>query len=147
MVTRLQPQWLPAVWTQLPFPRFLDDDEGSDAAGHWSFAIVALERDGRVALPPSARAVVAACASPRALTRGEFVLRPGDAGRPVRIDGRGLLVPCWLRDAAGPAASLSVGTRREPDDEPVVLLAPPRLLAGFADALVGNHIHSLASPR
>lgn len=138
MVTRLQPQWLPAVWTQLPFPRFLDDDEGTDASGHWSFAIVALERDGRVALPPSARAVVAAWASPRALTRGEFVLlRPGDAGRPVRIDGRGrLVVPYWLRDAAGPAASLFVGTRREPDDKPIVLLAPPRLLAGFADALV-----------
>ncbi len=140
MVTGLQPQWLPAVWGQPSFPRFLDDDDGSDAAGRWSFAIVALERDGRVTLPLAARAVVGAWESPRALTRGEFVLlRPGAAGRPVRIGGRGrLMVPCWLRDAAGSAASLLIGTRTEPDDEPVVLLAPTRLLAGFADALVGE---------
>lgn len=138
MVFRLESQWLPTVWTQLPFPRFLDDV--TDGAERWSFAVVALERAGRVRLPPAARAAVGECASLRASTRGDVVvLRGGGAGRPVMIDGRGrLVVPCWLRDAAGPAASLLIGTRTEPDDEPIVLLAPPRLLAGFADALMGE---------
>ena len=139
MVFRPEPQWLPTVWTQLPFPRFLDEDV-ADGADRWCFAIVVLERAGRVRLPPAARAAIGECASLRASTRGEVVLlRGGGGGRAVTIDGRGrLVVPCWLRDAAGPAMSLVIGTRRELDDEPIVLLAPPRLLAGFADALVGE---------
>ncbi len=48
-------------------------------------------------------------------------------------------MPCWLRDAADPAASLLVGTRTELGAEPAMLLAPPRLLVGgWVDALVGE---------
>ena len=112
------------------------------AANRWSFAIVALERNGRVTLPAAARHALDECASLRAVARGEIVLvGPGAAGRPVTIDGRGrLVVPCWLRGAAEPAGSLLVGTRAMRDVEPIALLAPPRLLAGFADALVGGAV-------
>jgi hypothetical protein len=67
------------------------------------------------------------------------LLRCGGAGRHVVVDGRGRVVlPCWLRDVAEPAASLLVGARRGGDAGPLVLLASPRLLAGFADELVGE---------
>ena len=57
----------------------------------------------------------------------------------LTIDERGrMVVPCWLRDAVSPDGSLLVGTGTEHDGEPVVLLAPPRLLCGFADAMVGE---------
>ena len=141
MMTRLQPHWPSTTWRQLPLPHLWnDDDDDGGGANRWSFAIVALQRNGRVTLPAAARYALDGCASLRAVPRGEIVLvGPGAAGRPVTIDGRGrLVVPCWLRGAAEPAGSLLVGTRAMRDVEPIVLLAPPRLLAGFADALVGE---------
>jgi hypothetical protein len=66
------------------------------------------------------------------------VLRGGGGGRAVALDGRGrIVVPRWLRAAAEPDEALLVGTGTAKDG-PVVLLAPVRLLGGFADALVGE---------
>ncbi len=139
MVTRLQPLWFPELWTQLPLPRLFDDDEDV-GTGRWSFAIVTIERSGRVTLPAAARVAIEDRASLRLSSLGEVaLLRCGGGGRPVSIDERGrVVVPCWLRDAADPEGSLLVGTGVEHDSEPVVLLAPPRLLCGFADAMVGD---------
>ena len=87
-------------------------------------------------LPPAARAAVEGCVALRVVTRGEVVLlRAGGAGRRVVVDGRGrVVVPCWLRDAA----SVLVGSRTGGGAGPVVVRAPPRLLAGLADELVGE---------
>jgi hypothetical protein len=76
----------------------------------------------------------------RLSARGEVaLLRDGGGGRAVAVDSRGrILMPCWLRDDAGPKGSLLVGTGTATDGGPVVLLAPPRLLGGFADAMVGE---------
>jgi hypothetical protein len=139
-VTRLRPDWFPERWTQLPLPRLLDDDEGAGGAERWAFAIVRIERTGRVMLPAEARAAIAGGGSLRVSARGEVaLLRGGGGGRPVTVDGRGrMVVPCWLRDATGPDGSLLVGTGTGHDDEPVVLFVPPRLLCGFADAMVGE---------
>ena len=90
--------------------------------------------------PAAARAPVGDHSSLRASTRGEVVvLRCDGPGRPVAVDERGrLIVPRWLRDATGGDGSLLVGSRTGHDAEPVVLLAPTRLLAGAAEALVGE---------
>jgi hypothetical protein len=48
------------------------------------------------------------------------------------------VVPCWLRDAVGPDGSLLVGTGTDHVGRAVVLFAPPRLLCGYADAMVGE---------
>jgi hypothetical protein len=139
MMTRLRPHWFPELWTQLPLPRLFDDDD-VDGAGRWSFAIVTIERSGRVTLPAVARSAFEGRVSLRLSSRGEVaLLRCGGGGRPVAVGARGrFVVPCWLRDAADPEGSLLVGTGTEHDGEPVVLLASPRLLSGFADAMVGK---------
>ena len=49
-MTRPRPDWFPERWTQLSLPR-LDADEEVGATPSWSFAIVTIERTGRVALP------------------------------------------------------------------------------------------------
>jgi hypothetical protein len=139
MVTRLRPHWFPQLWTQLPLPRLFDDDD-VDGAGRWSFAIVTIERSGRVTLPAVARGAIEGRVSLRLSSRGEVaLLRCGGLGRPVAVGGRGrIVVPSWLRDASGPEGSLLVGTGTEHDGDPVVLFAPSRLLSGFADAMVGE---------
>lgn len=140
MVTRLRAHWFPELWTQLPLPRLFDDDEDAGGSGRWSFAIVTIERSGRVTLPAVARAAIEGRVSLRLLSRGEVaLLRCGGGGRPVALDGRGrIVVPCWLRGVTDLEGSLLVGTGTECDGEPVVLLAPPCLLSGFADAMVGD---------
>jgi bifunctional DNA-binding transcriptional regulator/antitoxin component of YhaV-PrlF toxin-antitoxin module len=139
MMTRLRPHWFPELWTQLPLPRLFDDDD-VDGAGRWSFAIVTIERSGRVTLPAVARSAFEGRVSLRLSSRGEVaLLRCGGGGRPVAVGARGrFVVPCWLRDAADPERSLLVGTGTDHDGEPVVLFAPLRLLWGFADAMVGE---------
>ena len=99
-----------------------------------------IECSGRVALPAAARTATEGCSSLRVSSHGEVaVLRCSGGGRAVTVDGRGrFVVPCWLREAADPEGSLLVGTGTDHDSEPVVLLAPPRLLCGFADAMVGE---------
>ena len=136
-MTRVQPVWGVAGWKQLSLPLLSDDEDG---AVRWSFAIVALQRAGRVTLPPAARAALGGCGSPRMAVRGEVVLvRGGGAGRRVTVDGRGrVVVPCWLRDAAEPSGSILVAARSGGDAGPLVVLAPSRLLAGVADELVGE---------
>ncbi len=126
-------------WTQLRLPRLLDDDP-VDGASRWSFAIVTVERTGRVTLPAAARAAMKPCVTLRLSTRGEVVvLLNGGAGRTVALDGRGrLVVPRWLAEAADPAAGLLVATHIDHDGAPVMVLAPPRLLVGMVEALVGE---------
>lgn len=138
MVTRRWPYLLPERWTQLSLPRLFDDEDVG--LGRWSFAIVRIERCGRVMLPAAARLAIQGRASMRVSSRSEVaLLRCGGAGRPVAIDQRGrVVVPCWLRDAADPERSLLVGTGTGHDGEPVVLLSPPRVLCGLADAMVGD---------
>ena len=140
MVTRLWPYRTPELWTQLPLPRLFGDEDDVGDALRWSFAIVTIERAGRVTLPAVARTAVEGPVVLRLSSRGEVaLLRDGGGGRPVAVDGRGrVVVPCWLRDAADPTGSLLVGTGTGPDGEPVVLFAPLRLLCGFADAMVGD---------
>lgn len=141
-MARPRPHWFPDVWAQLPLPQMSDDDDEDrvEGTGRWSFAVVTLEPSGRLTLPAAARAAVDDRSSLRASTRGEVVvLRCDSPGRPVAVDGRGrLVVPRWLRDAAGPDGALLVGVRPGHDDGPVVLLAPTRLLAAAADVLVGE---------
>jgi hypothetical protein len=123
----------------LSLPRLLDDDDDVCSC-RWAFAIVTIEQSGWVTLPARARTVVPACGSLRLSSRGEVaVLRAGGGGRVVVVGGRGrIIVPCWLRDAARPDGSLLVATGAAADGGPIVLLAPPRLLCGFADAMVGE---------
>jgi hypothetical protein len=140
-VTRLRLDWFPERWTQLPLPRLLeDDDEDAGGPGRWSFAIVTIECTGRVTLTAEARAAFEVPASLRLSARGEVALvRRGGGGRPVTVDGRGrFVVPFWLRDAAEPDGSLPAATGNALDGEAVVLRVPPRLLCGFADAMVGE---------
>lgn len=140
-MTRLMPQWFPEVWTQLPLPQLGDsDDEGLGGLDRWSFAIVGLEVNGRLRLPATAHRAFAGSGSLWMSMAGEAVLiRSDGTGRAVNIDERGrLCVPCWFRDATGPARLVLVAARTAGDADPVVVLAPPRLLAGFADALVGG---------
>jgi hypothetical protein len=119
-------------------PRLFGDD-GVDDAAKWSFAIVTVERAGRVTLPAVARTAIEGT-DLRLSSRGEVaLLRAGGGGRPGAVDGRGrIVVPCWLRDAAYPEGRLLVGTGTGQDAEPIVLFAPLRLLWGFADAMVGD---------
>jgi DNA-binding transcriptional regulator/RsmH inhibitor MraZ len=100
-VIRLRPDWFPERWTQLPLPR-LDDDEDAGATPRWSFAIVTIERTGRLAVPAPARAAFEGRRSLRLSARGEFALLScGGEGRAKALDGRGRrVVPRWLRDAA-----------------------------------------------
>jgi bifunctional DNA-binding transcriptional regulator/antitoxin component of YhaV-PrlF toxin-antitoxin module len=139
-VTRPRPDWFPEQWTQLSLPRLDEDDVDASATQRWSLAIVTIERTGRVALPAAARAAVAGRESLRVSARGEVaLLRRGGGGRAVAVDGRGrIVVPRWLRTAAEPDGTLLVGIGTDHDGEPIVLLAPPRLLDGFADAVVGE---------
>jgi hypothetical protein len=138
-VTRPRPDWFPERWTQLSLPQLLDDED-VNVAGRWSFAIVTIERTGRVVLPAAARAALDGRGSLRLSARGEVaLLRDGGGGRAAAVDSRGrLVVPCWLRDAAEPDGSLLVGTGTDHDGGPVVLFALPRLLDGFADSMVGE---------
>jgi bifunctional DNA-binding transcriptional regulator/antitoxin component of YhaV-PrlF toxin-antitoxin module len=120
-------------------PRLFDDDDEVDDGGRWSFAIVTIERAGRVTLPAVVRTAIEG-ARLRLSSRGEVaLLRSGGGGRPAAVDGRGrVVVPCWLRDAADPEGRLLVGIGTGHDREPIVLFAPLRLLWGFADAMVGD---------
>lgn len=138
-MTRLWPYRTPELWTQLPLPRLFGDEDDVDELWKWSFAIVTVERAGRVTLPAAARSAIEG-AKLRLSSRGEVaLLRSGGGGRPGVVDGRGrVVVPCWLRDAAGPEGRLLVGTGTGHDAEPVVLFAPLKLLWGFADAMVGD---------
>jgi bifunctional DNA-binding transcriptional regulator/antitoxin component of YhaV-PrlF toxin-antitoxin module len=138
-VTRPRPDWFPERWTQLPLPRLLDDED-VNVAGRWSFAIVTIGHSGRVTLPAEVRALIDGRESLRLSARGEVaLLRDGGGGRAVAVDGRGrMVVPYWLRDATEPDGSLLVGTGTGNDGGPVVLLAPARLLGGFADSMVGE---------
>ena len=139
MVTPPVPFLCVETWTQLPLPRLFDDPEPTEP-DRWSFVIVTVDSSGRVNLPAACRAAFADVAVLRASTRGEVVvLRTTGAGAAVRIGGRGrLVVPCWLRDATGPTGSLLVGVGLGDEAGPVVVLAPARLLAGWADQLVGE---------
>jgi bifunctional DNA-binding transcriptional regulator/antitoxin component of YhaV-PrlF toxin-antitoxin module len=141
-VTRLRPDWFPDRWTQLSLPRLDDHDEEQDAGvtRRWSFAVVTIECTGRLILPAAARTAFERRDSLGLSARGEVALLTGDAaGSAVAVDGRGrLVVPRWLRAAAEPDASLLVGTGTGHVEGPVVLLAPTRLLGGFADAMVGE---------
>ena len=133
--------WVPELWTQLSLPRLLDDEEDDGGcSSRWVFAIVVIERSGRMTLPVHVRAVVPACGSLRLSSRGEVaVLRGGGGGRVVVVGERGrIMLPCWLRDVARPDGCLLVAAGAAGDGGPVVLLAPLRLLCGFADAMVGE---------
>lgn len=53
------------------------------------------------------------------------------------MDDRGrVVVPVWLRQAAGPSASLLVGVRS--GVTPIVVVAPTRVLHGLGEALAGE---------
>jgi hypothetical protein len=132
-------QWFPEVWTQLALPQ-LGEDHDADS-DRWSFAVVSLDRHGRLTLPGAARMVLGEAPSLRVLTRGDaVVVRGGDGvGRAVHVDARGrLVVPVWLRHATQPNRSVLVATRTCGDVEPIVLLVAPRVLVGLADLLVGE---------
>lgn len=138
-MTGRTPQWFPERWTQLPLPRLFDDD-GADDPARWSFSIVALDGHGRMALPVVARAGFGDAPSLWVSTRDEAVVvcRRG-VGHRVAVDGRGrIVVPRWLRDAADPARSVLVATRTDRHLEPLALVAPPRVLNGWADTVVGE---------
>jgi hypothetical protein len=138
-MTGRTPQWFPDRWTQLRLPRLFDDDE-ADGADRWSFAIVALDGHGRMALPAATRAVFADATSLRVSTRGDaVVVRRHGPGHRVAVDGRGrIVVPRWLRDAAEPTRSVLVATRSDGPLEPLALVAPTRVLHGWADTVVGE---------
>jgi hypothetical protein len=139
-VTRPRPDWFPERWTQLSLPR-LDADEEAGATPSWSFAIVTIERTGRLTLPTAVRTAFEGRESLRISARDEVALLSGGGGggRAVAFDRRGrIVVPRWLRAAAEPDGALLVGTGTRLEGGPVVVLAPPRLLVGFADAMVGE---------
>jgi hypothetical protein len=93
-------------------------------------------------LPVEARRVLGVVAgggvTVRALCRGVALqLRSGGAGVALGIDGRGrMVVPVWLRRAAGSPGSVLVATRL--GGAPVVLVAPIGVLDGLGDVLVGE---------
>ncbi len=138
-MTGRAPQWFPDRWTQLPLPRLFDDDE-ADGADRWSFAIVALDGHGRMALPVATRAGFADTPSLWVSTRGDVVVvRSRGPGHRVAVDGRGrMVVPRWLRDAADPTRSVLVASRSDRDLAPLALVAPTRVLHGWADTVAGE---------
>ena len=108
----------------------------------WRWSIVTPEFTGRVMLPVEARRVLGVVAgggvTVRARCRGVALqLRSGGAGVALGIDGRGrMVVPVWLRRAAGSPGSVLVATRL--GGAPVVLVAPIGVLDGLGDVLVGE---------
>jgi len=139
-MTARTPQWFPDRWTQLPLPRLFDDDDEADDPDRWSFAIVALDGHGRLALPAATRAGFADTSTLWVSTRGDaVVVRSRGPGHRVAVDGRGrIVVPQWLRDAAEPTRSVLVATRSNRPLEPLALVAPSRVLDGWADTVAGE---------
>lgn len=104
----------------------------------WSWAIVALERSGRLLLPADARQVLGARPAESVEVVGVYqrnvlVVRPQGVGRRLTVDRRGrFCVPVWMRRRS--ASSLLVGVR---SGDRTVVLAAPAILDSIGDVLVG----------
>ena len=99
-----------------------------------------MEPGGCVWLPAAARRALGAGgagATVRAVSRGAvLVVRPGGTGAPVTVDGRGRVsLPVWWRRACAGGA---VAVAARAGEDPLVVLAPTRVLDGLADVLVGE---------
>lgn len=106
----------------------------------WRWVIVRLDAEGRVCLPGNALVVLGAAADERAVVRGTCnrvgLVLHRDGAAPLSVDSRGrVLVPVWLRRAAGESGSVVVGTRTE---DHLVLVAPVAVLDGLGNMLVGG---------
>jgi hypothetical protein len=116
----------------------------------WSWAVVALDPEGRVGLPWAARRALGAAAgtamTARAVARGAVLVLRADpdgagAGAVLALDGRGRVrLPLWWRRACASGAC-AVATRAGTAavaEASLVVLAPTGVLDGLADVLVGE---------
>jgi hypothetical protein len=119
--------------------RQLADLDDEPVPSRWSWAIVGLERIGRVSLPAPAIQVLGVSTGGEVWARSgrlALVVRAEGPGAAVAVDGRGrMFVPVWLRQAAGPARQLLVGTKATPG---VVVVVAVGVLDGIGDLLVGG---------
>jgi len=115
-------------------------DLGGDepSRGRWSWAIVGLERIGRVRLPAPAIEVLGVSAGGEVWARSSrlaLIVRTQGPGAAVAVDGRGrMFLPVWLRQAAGPARQLLVGTEAAQG----LVVAAVGVLDGIGDPVGGR---------
>jgi hypothetical protein len=129
----------------MPNPRIptalhqLADLEGEQPPPRWSWAIVGLERIGRIRLPSPALEALSAGGGREVRLRSNrlaVIVAPNGPGAVGTVDGRGrLYVPVWLRHAAAGTGAVLVGAAL---GEPLVVLAPPGVLDGIGDLLAGE---------
>jgi hypothetical protein len=115
-------------------------DLGDEPAGpRWSWAIVGLERIGRIRLPGPAMEALAVDGGGVVRvrsTRSALVVRPEGPGARAMVDGRGrMYVPVWLRHAAAGSRMLLVGAQVE---RGLVVVAAVGVLDGIGDLLAGG---------
>ena len=119
--------------------RQLTDLGDEPAPLRWSWAVVGLERIGRIRLPASAIEVLAAGVGGEVWARSlrlAVVVRPEGPGARLAVDGRGrMFVPVWLRHAAAESRQVLVGTET---DKALVLIATVGVLDGIGDLLAGG---------
>jgi hypothetical protein len=105
----------------------------------WSWAIVGLERTGRIRLPAPAITALDVGAGGEVRMRSNrlvVVVRPDGPGAAATVDGRGrLFVPVWLRQATFEMPVVLVGTAT---DSGLVVVAPVGVLDGIGDLLAGD---------
>jgi hypothetical protein len=123
--------------------RQLDDLEPAEIVpSQWSWAICRVEAQGRLRLPPAARAVLDVADGESTVVRAfvnrvALVLRREGNGAVLAVDGRGRLpLPVWLRHTA-PGGLAVVGAQADPVC-PVVVVGSTRILDGLGDVLVGE---------
>ena len=123
--------------TSTALRQLADLGDDPDRSG-WSWAVVTLERSGRLLLPVEARTALDARPGNSVDVSGvchrdTLVARTNGDGRTMTIDRRGrLYVPAWLR--RGDTSSLVVGTRHA--DRTVVIVATA-IFDSIGDVLIG----------
>jgi hypothetical protein len=126
----------PRIPTALHQLANLDHDE---LLPRWSWAIVGLERIGRIRLPAPAIAALDVGSGGEVRMRSNrlaLVVGRDGTGAVATVDGRGrLYLPVWLRQAAADHSTVLVGTAIETR---LVVVASVDVLDGIGDRLAGG---------